>query len=167
MAANEGISSPLPSQLAARTPKLRIYETLFHLNQSLDEVARILRSMMKFPAAHKGSLQCAQDEIEEVRAGVNADFLEELGDRERHDEGRFWKRRRAYEKRLEDPDDVYIDVQHREHERKKQGLPPRVGVVPHAAVAEEEQPRSVRQATNCTQKRPLSSRRRSERGRSI
>jgi hypothetical protein len=164
MAVNEVISSLVPTQPAARTPKLRIYETLFRLNQSFDEVARILRSMMKFLAAHKDSLQCAQDEIEEVRAGVNADGIETLGDRERHDEGRFWKRRRAYEKRLEDPDDVYIDVQHREHERKKQGLPPRVGVVPHAAVA-DEQPCADPQTANRAKKRPFNSRGRSERGR--
>src|SRR5262249_47536228 len=132
MAVNEGISPPIPAQPASGTPKLRIYETLFRLNQTFDEVGRILRSLMRLPAAHKGSLQCAQNEIEEVRAGVNADLVEKLADRERYDEGRFWKRRRAYEKRSEDPDDVYIDVQHRENERKKQGLPPRVGVLPHA-----------------------------------
>jgi hypothetical protein len=57
---------------------------------------------------------------------------------ERFDEGRFWKQRRAYEKKWRDPDDVYIDVGRREEERKKQGLLARVGIVPHSAVAEEE-----------------------------
>jgi hypothetical protein len=55
------------------------------------------------------------------------------------DEGRFWKQRRAFEKKWRDPDDVYIEVEHREEERKKQGLPPRIGIVPHFAVAEDEQ----------------------------
>ena len=54
------------------------------------------------------------------------------------DAGRFWKQRRAYEKKWRDPDDVYIDVEQREEERKKQGLPPRIGIVPYAAVADEE-----------------------------
>ena len=98
-----------------------------------------LRGMGKFPFADRESLQCALAEIEEVRADVNADFTEHLADSERFDEGRFWKQRRAYEKKWRDPDDVYIDVERREEERKKQGLPPRVGVVPHSAVAEEEQ----------------------------
>jgi hypothetical protein len=78
-------------------------------------------------------------EIEEVRCDMNADFVEHLADSERHDEGRFWKQRRAYEKKWRDPDDVYLDVEHREEERKKQGLPPRVGIVPHSVVAEDEQ----------------------------
>ena len=57
---------------------------------------------------------------------------------ERIDEGRFWKQKRAYEKKWRDPDDVYLDVEQREEERKKQGLPPRIGIVPYSAVADEE-----------------------------
>ena len=139
MAVNEGIRSRFPTQPSARSPKLRVYESLFLLNQGVDHVVTILRGMGKFPFADRESLQCALAEIEEVRADVNADFTEHLADSERFDEGRFWKQRRAYEKKWRDPDDVYIDVERREEERKKQGLPPRVGVVPHSAVAEEEQ----------------------------
>ena len=71
---------------------------------------------------------------------MNADFTERLAESERFDEGRFWKQRREFEKKWRDPDDVYIDVERREEERKKQGLPPRLGILPHSAVAEEEQP---------------------------
>jgi len=39
---------------------------------------------------------------------------------------------------------VYIDVENREKERKKQGLPPRVGIVPHSVVAAEEEPWEAR-----------------------
>jgi hypothetical protein len=118
MASTEGIRFPFPTQPSARSPKLRIYESLFLLNQGVDHVVAILRSMEKFPFAHKDDLQCAQAKIEEARADVNADFVEELGNRERHDEGRFWKQRRAYEDKLKDPDDVYLSVEEREEERK-------------------------------------------------
>jgi hypothetical protein len=139
MASNEGIGSPFPKQPSARSPKLRIYESLFLLNQGVDHVVALLRGMEKFAFADKESLQSGQAEIEEVRCSVNADFVEHLVDRERFDEGRFWKQKRAFEKKWRDPDDVYIDVERREEERKKQGLPTRVGVVPHSAVAEDEQ----------------------------
>ena len=95
--------------------------------------------MEKFPFADKESVQSAVAEIEEVRCDMNADFAGHLADSERLDEGHFWKQRRAFEKKWRDPDDVYIDVERREEERKKQGLPPRVGILPHSAVAEEEQ----------------------------
>src|SRR5229473_8227578 len=138
MASLEGIRFPFPAQPSARSPKLRIYESLFLVNQGVDHVVALLRGMEKFPFADKESLQSAVVEIEEVRADMNADFAEHLADSERLDEGRFSKQRRAYEKKWRDPDDVYINVERREEERQKQGLPPRVGVVPHSAVAEEE-----------------------------
>jgi hypothetical protein len=139
MAVNEGIGSPSSTQPSTRSAKLRIYESLFLLNQGVDQVVAILRGMEKFPFAKKESLHSAVAEIEEVRATMNADFTEQLGDRERSDEGRFWKQRRSFEKKWRDPDDVYIDVEHREEERKKQGLPPRIGIVPHSAVAADEE----------------------------
>jgi hypothetical protein len=139
MASNEGIGSPFPKQPSARSPKLRIYESLFLLNEGMDHVITLLREMEKFPFADKESVQCVIVEIEEVRCDMTADFTEHLADSERFDEGRFWRQRRDFEKKWRDPDDVYIEVQRREEERKKQGLPPRLGVLPHSAVAEEEQ----------------------------
>jgi hypothetical protein len=138
MASNEGIGSPFPKQPSERSPKLRIYESLFLLNEGVDHLVALLRDMEKLPFAEKESLQCAVVEIEEVRCDVNADFTEKLADSERFDEGQFWKQRRDFEKTWRDPDDVYIEVQRREEERKKQGLPPRLGVLPHSAVAERE-----------------------------
>ena len=138
MASNEGIGSPFPKQPSAHSPKLRIYESLFLLNEGLDHVIALLRGMEKFPFADKEAVQYAIVEIEEVRCDMNADFTEHLADSERFDEGRFWKQRRDFEKKWRDPDDVYIDVERREEERKEQGLPPRVGVLSHAAVAEKE-----------------------------
>ena len=138
MASVEGICSPFSLQPSARSPKLRLYETLFLWNQGVDQLVALLRGMEKLPFARKSALQCAQAGIEEVRADVNADFLEEQAEYELDDAGRFWRKRRAYEKQREDPDDVYINVLRREEERKKQGLPPRIGIVPYAAVADEE-----------------------------
>jgi hypothetical protein len=139
MAVNEVIRSTFPTQPSARSPKLRIYESLFLFNQSVDHLIDLLHSMEKLPFAEKEELRSAIVEIEQVRCDMNADFAENLVDSERFDEGRFWKQKRAFEKKWRDPDDVYIDVERREEERKKQGLPPRLGILPHSAVAEEEQ----------------------------
>jgi hypothetical protein len=145
MGSNEGIGSPIPKQPSTRSPKLRIYESLFLLNESMDRLHTLLREMGKFAFVDKESVQCAILEIEEVRCDMNADFMEHLADRERFDEGRFWKQRRRFEKKWRDPDDVYIDVQRREEERKNEGLPPRLGVLSNSAVAEKEQSREVQQ----------------------
>jgi len=138
LASNEGSGSPFLKQPSAGSPKLRIYESLFLLNEGMDHIISLLREMEKLPFADKESVQWAVVEIEEVRCDMNADFTEKLADSERFDEGRFWKQRRELENRWRDPDDVYIEVGRREEERKKQGLPPRLGVLPLSAVAEEE-----------------------------
>ena len=49
MAVNEGIRSSFPTQPSARSPKLRIYESLFLLNHGVDHVVALLRGMEKFP----------------------------------------------------------------------------------------------------------------------
>ena len=67
MASFEGIRSPVPTQPSARSPKLRIYESLFLWNQGVDQVVAILRGMEKLSCADRESLQSAQVEIEEVR----------------------------------------------------------------------------------------------------
>jgi hypothetical protein len=139
MAVKEGIGSSFSRQPSVRSPKSRIYESLFLLNEGMDHVIALLRDMEKLSFAETESLQCAVVEIEEVRCDVNADFTEKLADSERFDEGRFWKQRRDFEKKWRDPDDVYLDIQRREQERKKQGLPSRLGVLPHSVVAEGEQ----------------------------
>jgi len=98
--------------------------------------------MEKLPFADKESIQCAVVEIEEVRCDMNADFTEQLADSERFDEGRFWKRRRDFEKKWRDP-----DVQRREEERKKQGLPARLGVLPHSAWPKRSKARKPNKST--------------------
>jgi len=142
MADNEGIRSPFLTQASARSPKLRVYERLFLFNQGIDQLIAVLRNMAKFPFADKDSVQSAIVRIEEVRCDMNADFTERLSDSERFDEGHFWKQRRAFEKKWRDPDDVYIEVERREEERKKQGLPQRLlgSILPHSAVAANEEP---------------------------
>ena len=110
MVSLEGIPSPFPAQPRKRSPKPGIYESLFLWNEGVDQLIATLRSLERFFFADKHSLQCTQAEIEEIRAGVNADFVEAISEYERHNQGRFWKQRRTYEKTLEDPDDV-IEVQ--------------------------------------------------------
>ena len=96
MAITEGIGSPFIKQPSAHSPKLRIYESLFLLNEGIDHIITLLRELQKLPLADKESVQCAVVEIEEVRCDMNAEFAEKLADSERFDEGAFRKQRRAF-----------------------------------------------------------------------
>jgi hypothetical protein len=64
--------------------------------------------------------------------------IEHMSDREQHDWAYFGKLRREWDRQFEDPDDVYLKAEQREEERRKKGLPPRLGIIPHEAIAAEE-----------------------------
>jgi hypothetical protein len=138
MAATEGIRSSFSTQPVLHSPKLRIYEYLFLLNQKLQETVQILKQLEKCPWLRRDFLRSFQVEVEDLRAQTNFEVIEHLSDREQHDWAHFGKLRREWNRQFEDPDDVYLKAEQREKERGKQGLPPRLGIIPHEAIAAEE-----------------------------
>ena len=138
MAATHGIRSSFSTQPVPYSPKLRIYEYLFLLNQKLHETVQILRQLEKCPWLRRDFLRSFQIEVEDLRAQANFEVIEHMSDREQHDWAHFGKLRRKWDQRFEDPDDVYLKAEQREEERRKQGLPPRLGIIPHEVIAAEE-----------------------------
>jgi hypothetical protein len=138
MAATEGIRSSISTQVVLHSPKLRIYEYLFLLNQKLQETVQILRQLEKCPWLRRDFLRSFQIEVEDLRAQTNFEVLEHMSYREQHDWAHFGKLRREWDRQFEDPDDVYLEAEQREKERGKHGLPPRLGIIPHEAIAAEE-----------------------------
>ena len=138
MADTEGIRSSFSTQLIPRSPKLRIYEYLFLLNQKLQETVQILKHMEKCPWLRRDFLRSFQIEVEDLRAQTNFEVIEHMSNREQHDWARFGRLRRKWDQQFEDPDDVYLKAEQREEERRKQGLPPRLGIIPHETIAAEE-----------------------------
>lgn len=138
MATTEGIRSSFSTQPVLHSPKLRIYEYLFLLNQKLQETVQILKQLEKCPWLRRDFLRSFQVEVEDLRAQTNFEVIEHLSDREQHDWAHFGKLRREWDRQFEDPDDVYLKAEQREKERGKQGLPPRLGIIPHEAIAVEE-----------------------------
>jgi hypothetical protein len=67
MAVNEVIRSTFPTQPSARSPKLRIYESLFLFNQSVDHLIDLLHGMERLPFAEKEELHSAVAEEEQRR----------------------------------------------------------------------------------------------------
>lgn len=138
MADTEGIRSSFSTQLIPRSPKLRIYEYLFLLNQKLQETVQILKQLEKCAWLRRDFLRSFQIEVEDLRAQTNFEVIEHMSDREQHDWAHFGKLRREWDRQFEDPDDVYLKAEQREEERRKQRLPPRLGIIPHEAIAAKE-----------------------------
>src|SRR5580700_12289950 len=146
MAATEGIRSSFSTQPVLHSPKLRVYEYLFLLNQKLQETVQILKQLEKCPWLRRDFLRSFQVEVEDLRAQTNFEVIEQMSDREQHDWAHFGKLRRAWDRQFEDPDDVYLKAEEREEERRKRGLPPRLGVIPHEAIAAKETRLEAKQA---------------------
>ncbi len=125
-----------PAQGSSST-KLRVYECLFLLNQSLQQVLRVLQRLEKCPGLRPALIRSYQVKLEEVRSEANYELTEILSELELRDWAKFGRKRRAWEKWLEDPDDVYLQVEEREEERRKKGLPSRIGIL-HPAPEEPQ-----------------------------
>jgi len=106
-----------------------IYEHLYQLNRNLQETVEILEHIRKSPGINKKQFRAYQVEIEHLRAEASQDVADIMDQMESKESFQFWKQKRAYEKSIGDPDDVYFEVERREEERRKRGLPPLVGIL--------------------------------------
>lgn len=106
-----------------------IYEYLFQLNRNLHETVEILEHIRKSPGVNKKQFHAYQVEIEHLRAEASQHVAGSMDQIEGKESFQLWKQKRAYEKSLGDPDDVYFEARDREEERRKQGLPSLIGVL--------------------------------------
>jgi len=67
-------------------------------NQSMDRLIRVLDRLELHLIRSRWELRAYAIRLEEIRAGLNADFAEVMAARERADEFRFWTWRIALEK---------------------------------------------------------------------
>lgn len=112
---------------------LRSYECLYLLNQALCEALRILQEMEKCPGMRREPLRALQEQIQHLRASASEEATDRLNEIEVEAAGRFWQLVYRREKKLRDPEDVYFEVAALEEQRRKQGLPPRLGILPFTA----------------------------------
>jgi hypothetical protein len=98
--------------------KLLLYEMLYDVNRSFDQVLRELERLQQFGLfrGHRFLKSC-QLAVKETRAWANIEILEILRDREESDWARFGSVRGAREKELGDPGDILIEA-----ERLRQNL---------------------------------------------
>jgi len=105
------------------TKKLLIYHTLYRLNLSFSNIVTHCRTLQEAGVFTSKEVRLFQGYAQELQAEINQELLETMHTTELEDWGRFGKVRQAEEKRLRDPDDVFIHAQERKdqiaRERKK------------------------------------------------
>jgi len=107
-----------------------VYESLSSLNRKLQDILVILEEIKKAPGMPRKSFEAYQVEIQYLRCHATLDVLEVMNNAEIHEMAKLGKQKRDYEDSIRDVDDVYFEVQNREEQRRKQGLPSLIGVLP-------------------------------------
>ena len=101
------------------TKKLLIYHTLYRLNLSFSNIVTHCRTLQEAGIVTARSTRLFQGYAQELQAEINQELLEAMHQTELDDWGRFGKIRQSEEKRLRDPDDVFIHAEERKRELRK------------------------------------------------
>ena len=106
-----------------------IYESLYFLNRNIQDLVVILEEIKKAPGIRKRAFDAYRVDIEYLRSHATQDVLEVMNDKELSEMATLGRQKKVYEDSLRDLDDVYFEVQEREEQRHKQGLPSLIGVL--------------------------------------
>ena len=107
----------------------KAYEHLAELNRNVESALAILQKLAEYPELKDEDFVVRQAYLREHLANVNLSVLSALDNSEQAWMLSANRERRAYEKKLRDPDDCYLEVTAREEERREQGLPSRIGIL--------------------------------------
>jgi hypothetical protein len=118
--------------------KLHLLQHLLTLNQAFDQVLAGLQSMEQVPLFHREELRYMRAEVESARVRANREFFGQFEKIVEKDALWAYKFRRAYDRKTQDPFDLYLEIKEREERRRKKGLPPRVVLLPNWDKDDEE-----------------------------
>ncbi len=106
-----------------------IYESLYVLNRSIEDLLAILDTMAQAPGMPKRAFNAYRVDLDYLRSHATQDVLEVMNDKEIEEMARLGRQKKAYEDSIRDLDDCYFEVQDREEQRRKQGLPSLIGIL--------------------------------------
>ena len=102
------------------TKKLHIYHILYRLNLSFSNIVHQCRALQGTGSFTAKSSRLFQGYAQELQAEINQELLETMHQNELDDWARYGKIRQAEEKRLRDPNDIFIEAEERRKELAKQ-----------------------------------------------
>jgi hypothetical protein len=118
--------------------KPTVYEVLALLDRNLRQSISLFKQLAECPGQRSDVLTPLSNELQYVRAQAGFEVTTEASDFEQNQANQWGRIHRKYEMRLKDPDDVFLDADERDQQRKKDGLPPRIVVLPWSAEEEEK-----------------------------
>lgn len=118
--------------------KLHLFQELLALNEEFDHVVHALERMEKVPTYRSEMIRWARAHVQSAQVEANRQFFDQFDAIVENDAIGAYKFLRAHKKRITDPDDIYLEIKHREEARKAKGLPPRIVILPDWDFNDEE-----------------------------
>ena len=106
-----------------------VFEYLMCLNRKVEGAIELLRRLARYPGLNTESFLIYQTYFREYLADANLRVIYAIEESEEEVMQQLGWTRDAYEKKLRDPDDCYIDVVRREEELRAQGRPSQLGIL--------------------------------------
>lgn len=117
---------------------LRLFQELMELNLAFEQVIRGLQRMEKVRLFHSGIVRYARADVESARVDANREFFDNFDEIVEDDAACAYKFQLEYNRKIKDPDDIYLEIKDSEERRKKKGLPPRLVILPSWDMSDEE-----------------------------
>lgn len=102
---------------------------LTDLNRNVENALALLEKLAEYPELNNEDFIIYQSYFREYLADTNMAVIDVLEESEQRTMIKANRDRVAYEKKLRDPDDCYLDVRHREEELRRQGQPSQIGLL--------------------------------------
>jgi hypothetical protein len=98
---------------------------MFRLNRAFAGIVQHLKELQETELFTSKTSKLFPAFVQELQTELNQEFLETLHQLELDDWGNYGKARQKYEKRLRDPDDVFIHAEERRKELARQRKKPK------------------------------------------
>ena len=118
--------------------KLGLFQQIVELNQAFDRLITGLERLECVPFFQRDLIQHARSDVEIARVYANREFFDSFEDILENDAKWAYRFQRAFDEKLKDRDDIYLEVRNSEVRRKRKGLPPRVVILPGWDMSDED-----------------------------
>src|SRR5262249_18063053 len=127
-----------PYDSGATTMKLPVFQQMVDLNRSFDQVAAGLQRLQTVPFFQRELIRHALSDVEIARVYANREFFDNFEKIVEDDAKWAYQFQRAFDEKLKDRDDIYLEVKTSEERRKQKGLSPRVIILPDWDMSDED-----------------------------
>src|SRR6266852_1038909 len=118
--------------------KLGLFQQIVELNHSFDRLMVGLERLESVPFFQRDLIQHARSDVEIARVYANREFFDNFEEIVENDAKWAYRFQRAFDEKLKDRDDIYLEVRDSEERRKRKGLPPRVLILPDWDMSDED-----------------------------